>query len=60
MNNIILNKFKNKNNNTSYKPISLYLVALLFACYLHATWLIITFSILIFLCFCNKVMLLKK
>lgn len=59
MNLTFLNK-NNKNKNINSNVIPLYITALLFACHLHATWLIITFSILIFLCFCNKVILLKK
>lgn len=41
---------KNDKKNTSI-TIPIYLTALLFACYLNANWLIITFSILLFLSF---------
>lgn len=58
MNLTFLNKNnKNKNTNINSNVIPLYITALLFACYLNATWLIITFSLLLIVCILIKALI---
>ena len=54
MNLTFLNKNNKNNKNINSNVIPLYITALLFACYLNATWLIITFSLLLIVCILIK------